>query len=141
MWVSPRVEVEVESPQFESHTPPSCSCGGFTLDLGPFGFVEKYRHAFQPFTSDGSGHFSFLSQPQAMNVALSVFGAALSSAIKEEVAKEKMKKGMTDSVKSAFTESYRVMRMGKLGLSEVSILLSAVPRVLSPSQKSKLTMP
>jgi len=76
-----------------------------------------------------------------MNVALSVFGAALSSAIKEEVAKEKMKKVMTDSFKSAFTESYRVMRMGKLGLSEVSILLSAVPRVLSPSQKSKLTMP
>jgi len=92
------------------------SVGGFTLDLGPFAFMEKYKHSFQPFTSDGSGHYNFLNQPQAISTALSVFGAALSSALVEEESKKEMQTIISTHFKDIFTRKYKNMRMKKLGL-------------------------
>jgi len=40
------------------------SLGGFTLDYGPFGFIDMYDPKYQPWTGGGV-HFSFLNQPQA----------------------------------------------------------------------------
>ena len=36
----------------------NCAVGGFTLDYGPFGFIERFDPAFQPWTGGGR-HFSF----------------------------------------------------------------------------------
>ncbi|MDC0255634.1 protein adenylyltransferase SelO family protein [Bacteriovoracales bacterium] len=42
----------------------NCSIGGFTLDYGPFGLMEKFDQNYQPWTGGGL-HYSFLQQPNA----------------------------------------------------------------------------
>ena len=42
----------------------NCAAGGFTLDYGPFGFMDMFDPQYQPWTGGGV-HFSFLNQPQA----------------------------------------------------------------------------
>ena len=42
----------------------NCAAGGFTLDYGPFGFIDQFDPQYQPWTGGGV-HFSFLNQPQA----------------------------------------------------------------------------
>jgi uncharacterized protein YdiU (UPF0061 family) len=42
----------------------NCAAGGFTLDYGPFGFIEMFDPKFQPWTGGGM-HFSFFNQPLA----------------------------------------------------------------------------
>ena len=50
--------------------------GGFTLDYGPFGFMEMFDPRYQPWTGGGT-HFSFLNQPQAVERNFSMFCLAL----------------------------------------------------------------
>lgn len=42
----------------------NCAAGGFTLDYGPFGFIDIFDPQYQPWTGGGQ-HFSFLNQPMA----------------------------------------------------------------------------
>ena len=42
----------------------NCAVGGFTLDYGPFGFMELFDPTYQPWTGGGR-HFSFFNQPAA----------------------------------------------------------------------------
>ncbi|CAA6802282.1 MAG: Selenoprotein O and cysteine-containing homologs [uncultured Sulfurovum sp.] len=42
----------------------NCAAGGYTLDFGPFGFMDKYDPKYQPWTGGGE-HFSFFNQPNA----------------------------------------------------------------------------
>lgn len=42
----------------------NCAVGGFTLDYGPFGFMDDFDPRYQPWTGGGR-HFSFFNQPQA----------------------------------------------------------------------------
>ncbi|MCH9813993.1 MAG: protein adenylyltransferase SelO family protein [Epsilonproteobacteria bacterium] len=42
----------------------NCAVGGFTLDFGPFGFIDMFDPRYQPWTGGGI-HFSFLNQPKA----------------------------------------------------------------------------
>jgi len=42
----------------------NCAVGGFTLDYGPFGFMELFDPAFQPWTGGGQ-HFAFFNQAEA----------------------------------------------------------------------------
>ena len=42
----------------------NCAVGGFTLDYGPFGFMELFDPAYQPWTGGGR-HFAFFNQPVA----------------------------------------------------------------------------
>ena len=42
----------------------NCAAGGFTLDFGPFGFIDMFDPRYQPWTGGGL-HFSFFNQPQA----------------------------------------------------------------------------
>ncbi|OCL82133.1 protein adenylyltransferase SelO family protein [Arcobacter porcinus] len=42
----------------------NCAAGGFTLDYGPFGFMEMFDPKYQSWTGGGV-HFSFLNQPRA----------------------------------------------------------------------------
>ena len=50
--------------------------GGFTLDYGPFGFIDIFDPKYQPWTGGGQ-HFSFLNQPQAAERNLNSFFTAL----------------------------------------------------------------
>jgi uncharacterized protein YdiU (UPF0061 family) len=40
----------------------NCAAGGFTLDYGPFGFIDAFNPYYQPWTGGGE-HFSFWNQP------------------------------------------------------------------------------
>ncbi|MEO0460919.1 MAG: protein adenylyltransferase SelO family protein [Myxococcota bacterium] len=42
----------------------NCALGGFTLDYGPFGFMEQFDTEYQPWTGGGK-HFAFFNQPAA----------------------------------------------------------------------------
>ncbi|MBD3794089.1 MAG: YdiU family protein [Thiotrichales bacterium] len=50
--------------------------GGFTLDYGPFGFIDKFDPRYQPWTGGGI-HFSFLNQPKAAERNFGMFCSAL----------------------------------------------------------------
>ncbi|MDH4944800.1 protein adenylyltransferase SelO family protein [Sulfurimonas sp. C5] len=52
------------------------SVGGFTLDYGPFGFMDNFDPRYQPWTGGGI-HFSFLNQPTAAARNFMMFIAAL----------------------------------------------------------------
>lgn len=54
----------------------NCAAGGFTLDYGPFGFMELFDPEYQPWTGGGK-HFSFLNQPNAAEQNFHVFCKAL----------------------------------------------------------------
>ena len=54
----------------------NCAAGGFTLDYGPFGFIDMFDPKYQPWTGGGV-HFSFLNQPQAAGRNFHMFCTAL----------------------------------------------------------------
>ena len=54
----------------------NCAVGGFTLDYGPFGFIDTFDPYYQPWTGGGR-HFSFLNQPKAAQQNFKMFVSAL----------------------------------------------------------------
>jgi uncharacterized protein YdiU (UPF0061 family) len=50
--------------------------GGFTLDYGPFGFIDLFDPSYQPWTGGGK-HFSFFNQPEAARKNFNMFCSAL----------------------------------------------------------------
>ena len=54
----------------------NCAAGGFTLDYGPFGFIDLFDPAYQPWTGGGK-HYSFLNQPMAAERNFHTFCMAL----------------------------------------------------------------
>jgi uncharacterized protein YdiU (UPF0061 family) len=61
----------------------NCAAGGFTLDYGPFGFMELFDPEYQPWTGGGA-HFSFLNQPNAAQRNFHVFCLALKPLLASE---------------------------------------------------------
>ncbi|QKF82532.1 protein adenylyltransferase SelO family protein [Halarcobacter ebronensis] len=59
----------------------NCAAGGFTLDYGPFGFIEMFDPQYQPWTGGGM-HFSFFNQPQAAQKNYGSFCSALKQLLK-----------------------------------------------------------
>ena len=60
----------------------NCAAGGFTLDYGPFGFVEVFDPEFQPWTGGGK-HFAFLNQPNAARANFETFCSAVRALIED----------------------------------------------------------
>lgn len=54
----------------------NCAAGGFTLDYGPFGFIDAFNPYYQPWTGGGE-HFSFWNQPLAAQRNFEMFCSAL----------------------------------------------------------------
>jgi uncharacterized protein YdiU (UPF0061 family) len=54
----------------------NCAAGGYTLDYGPFGFVDAFKPHYQSWTGGGD-HFSFLNQPVAAQHNFDMFCKAL----------------------------------------------------------------
>ncbi len=54
----------------------NCALGGFTLDYGPFGFMELFDPEYQPWTGGGR-HFSFFNQPEAAQRNFHMFWTAV----------------------------------------------------------------
>jgi uncharacterized protein YdiU (UPF0061 family) len=54
----------------------NCAAGGFTLDFGPFGFMDDFDIKYQPWTGGGE-HYSFLNQHNAAGRNFYSFCSAL----------------------------------------------------------------
>ena len=61
------------------------AAGGVTVDYGPFGFVERFDPAWNPFTSDSDGRFAFLAQHRAAALNLAVLANAFVALIRHEL--------------------------------------------------------
>jgi len=61
----------------------NCAIGGFTLDYGPFGFIDMFDPRYQPWTGGGV-HFSFLNQPHAAKQNFHMFCTALKPLIQSD---------------------------------------------------------
>ncbi len=61
----------------------NCAVGGFTLDYGPFGFMDAFDPRYQPWTGGGV-HFSFLNQPEAAMRNFRMFLLSLRPLVQED---------------------------------------------------------
>ena len=93
----------------------NCAAGGFTLDYGPFGFIDIYDPKYQPWTGGGV-HFSFMNQAQAAERNFHVFCIALLPLLSSDenalVELEKIRNGFAEVMQ----EQMQKMWATKLGL-------------------------
>ncbi|WP_151900499.1 protein adenylyltransferase SelO [Sulfurimonas hydrogeniphila] len=93
----------------------NCAAGGFTLDYGPFGFIDMFDPSYQPWTGGGA-HFSFLNQPQAGEQNFKMFCKALQPLLKTD---EKQSQQL-DEIMNGFSKIMQTkmiqMWTAKLGL-------------------------
>ena len=94
----------------------NCAAGGFTLDYGPFGFIDMFDPRYQPWTGGGV-HFSFFNQPQAASRNFDVFCKALQPLLaSDEVALAKLDT-ILQNFQKVMQEKLEQMWASKLGLS------------------------
>ena len=94
----------------------NCAAGGFTLDYGPFGFIEMFDPLYQPWTGGGT-HFSFFNQAQAAQKNYSSFCSALRQLLKsnEDIQEfEKIEQNFLTTMKKEIEKTWA----SKLGLKE-----------------------
>lgn len=93
----------------------NCAVGGFTLDYGPFGFMDDFDPKYQPWTGGGV-HFSFLNQPKAAEKNFKMFCKSLEPLLVSR--QEKLHE--LDEIKNSFPfmmqEKMIEMWTSKLGL-------------------------
>lgn len=131
----------------------NCAAGGFTIDYGPFGFIDMFDPKYQPWTGGGV-HYSFLNQPQAAQRNFDMFCTALHPLLKshpndlaklDEIRKgfakvinikmEKMwasKLGMTTFDADLFKELFTLMMQTSVDYTIFFRELSTVPQEISP---------
>ncbi|MGA9045063.1 protein adenylyltransferase SelO [Sulfuricurvum sp.] len=131
--------------------------GGFTLDYGPFGFIDMFDPKYQPWTGGGV-HFSFLNQPQAAERNFHMFYSALKPLVAsnpdvaaqldairqgfDKVMDEKMEKmwaaklGLRTFDEPLFRELFMLMVQTHVDYTIFFRELSSLPKEISPLQKS-----
>lgn len=94
----------------------NCAAGGFTLDYGPFGFMDMFDPKYQPWTGGGD-HFSYFNQPQAAERNFHMF----CKAVKPLIESNENLLSQLDEIENGFTllmqEKMEKMWATKLGLS------------------------
>ncbi len=107
----------------------NCAAGGFTLDFGPFGFMDEYDPKYQPWTGGGE-HFAFFNQPNAAERNFYSFCTALQPLLasdKNALAKlNEIGKGFALEMK----EKMQQMWASKLGLESYDDILYKELRIL-----------
>jgi uncharacterized protein YdiU (UPF0061 family) len=109
----------------------NCAAGGFTLDYGPFGFVDAFNPYFQSWTGGGQ-HFSFLNQPVAAQRNFDMF----CSALRPLLASNQDYLQQLDEIQSGFSTvmqaKIETMWAAKLGLNTFHpALFSELQRLMS----------
>lgn len=94
----------------------NCAAGGFTLDYGPFGFIELFNPYFQPWTGGGE-HFSFLNQPIAAEQNFRSFCSALRPLLASEQGALKRLEDIEEGFAQAMQSEMEKMWAAKLGLN------------------------
>lgn len=91
--------------------------GGFTLDYGPFGFIEEFDPSYQPWTGGGM-HFSFFNQPQAAKQNFNMFCSALMPLLEDYPNALENLIGIRSSFAEIMDEKMQNMWTLKLGLKK-----------------------
>ena len=96
----------------------NCAAGGFTLDYGPFGFMDFFNPYYQPWTGGGQ-HFSFLNQGNAAYENFKMFCRALKPLLaSDQEASEELNTildGFSEEMKKALDKVWAA----KLGLNHL----------------------
>ena len=93
----------------------NCAAGGYTLDFGPFGFMDMFDVKYQPWTGGGE-HYSFLNQPQAAQRNFSMFTKALEQLLKSDANEHKELLKIRDDFSKIMQAKMIKMWAKKLGL-------------------------
>jgi len=100
----------------------NCAAGGFTLDYGPFGFIEMFDPKYQSWTGGGM-HFSFFNQPTAALKNFKSFCSALKPLLTSNPkALEELEK-IENNFSKVMQEKMENMWAKKLGLNKFDIEL------------------
>lgn len=94
----------------------NCAVGGFTLDYGPFGFMDMFDSEYQPWTGGGV-HFSFFNQPEAARKNFNMFCKALEQLLKSNPNALKELNEIKSGFAEVMEEEMQKMWAKKLGLS------------------------
>jgi len=100
----------------------NCAAGGFTLDYGPFGFIDEFDPRYQPWTGGGA-HFSFLNQPQAAQQNFDMFYTSLLPLLQEYPQELKELGEIRDDFEEIMERKIREMWCTKLGLEHFDAVL------------------
>ena len=93
----------------------NCAAGGYTLDYGPFGFIDMFDPKYQPWTGGGV-HFSFLNQPQAAERNFKMFCKALSPLLESHENELKQLDEIRNDFSKVMQAEMMQMWTSKLGL-------------------------
>ena len=93
----------------------NCAVGGFTLDYGPFGFMDMFDPKYQSWTGGGE-HFSFLNQPQADQKNFHSFCSALQPLLREYPNHLQKLKEIENNFTKVMKKELQKMWMAKLGV-------------------------
>lgn len=110
--------------------------GGWTLDYGPFGFVEKYDPYHQMWTGGGE-HFSFMNQPFAGMANFKMFCVALLPLFEGDEESQNKLNSILTNWNSVMNSKLSDMFAAKLGLLQ----LPAPPPSSSSSSSSTSKLP
>lgn len=98
------------------------AAGGFTLDYGPFGFMELFDPRYQPWTGGGM-HFSFLNQPQAAQKNFEMFCLALHPLLSNHEKQLQDLEELQSSFPRQMQQKMIFMWQAKLGLKSFDVEL------------------
>lgn len=100
----------------------NCAAGGFTLDYGPFGFIEMFDPKYQSWTNGGM-HFSFFNQPVAAFKNFKSFCSALKPLLSANTqALEELEK-IENNFSKVMQEKMENMWAKKLGINKFDVEL------------------
>jgi uncharacterized protein YdiU (UPF0061 family) len=100
----------------------NCAAGGFTLDYGPFGFIDMFDPKYQSWTGGGL-HFSFFNQPQAAYKNFQSFCSALKPLLNSYPDTLQELEKIENSFPLAMQEEIDNMWAKKLGISKFDLEL------------------
>ncbi len=95
----------------------NCAAGGFTLDYGPFGFMETFDPKYQSWTNGGM-HFSFFNQPVAAQKNFKSFCSALKPLLNSKEKYLEKLEDIENSFLNIMQEKIDNMWASKLGLKQ-----------------------
>lgn len=96
----------------------NCAAGGYTLDYGPFGFIDMFDTQYQPWTGGGV-HYSFLNQQYAAKLNFDMFCNALKPLLNDNSYKLQQLKYIQSDFEKLMEEKMIKMWASKLGFDKL----------------------